>query len=158
MCVCVCVCLSVCLSGVFISVPLRPPTSSSLEVSSPPPTSLLPGGLGKGLSGRSRQSRKRRRGSEAIGRAAPGEGARGPHGKEGPLGAELPWLLPASPLPRHPTPLHSRRVRGCHRVGTGWLCRQEGQWKERPLGAGAVQATPRQPPPLAPGGCGGRWP
>ena len=102
---CVCVCAR--LSGVFISVPLRPPPpSSSLEVSSPPPTSLLPGGLGKGLSGRSRQSGKRRWGSEAIGRAAPGEGAGGPHGREGPLGAELPWLLPASPLPDTPlTPL-----------------------------------------------------
>ena len=43
-------------------------------------------------------------------------------------------------------------------MGTGWLCRQEGEWKERPLGARAVQATPSQPPPLAPGGCGGYCP
>ena len=36
--------------------------------------------------GHSMQSRERRRGSEAIGRAAPGEGARGPHGRGGATG------------------------------------------------------------------------
>lgn len=107
-----CVCVRVCLSDVFISVPLppHPPPnpSSSLEVSSPPPTSLLPGGLGKGLSGH--RALKAKQGKEAGVRghrkSSPwGRGQRAPREGRGHWGLSCPGS--SQPAPSPDTQLHS---------------------------------------------------
>ena len=66
-------------------------------------------------------------------------------------GLELTTLSQPPPQISHSTPLRECKE-DVTRVGTGWLCRRRG-WEKRQLGAGAILATPSQPPPLAPGGC-----